>query len=457
MRGSETTRPDSGPADESGIDSESVRQALAHVIASSEFQGADRLQGFLTYVVEETLAGRGDRIRAKTIVEDVYGRSPGKGRDPMAVVRVDAGRLRRRLTDYYAGSGAGAAWQIHIDAGGYAPRFEQRAAAVPDVPLVATHAAQGHRRRLVALVGGIAALSALLWITIDQTISSGRLTKEERRANDVREALFHTSPAKLQAANLAEQARALLYPALDAERLSLVLALFERATELDPNYFGGYAGSAQALAIIAITTPPGPKRTELAARADRNAVRALELAPDEGWSHSAAAIAGMAQRDYDGALGQSTRALKLAPDDPWVRNVDALIALFSGQFERAIRSADPDGRQTDALNRFPYRNVVAAANYHLGNFAETIRGYNEAAREGDPISAISLSYIAAAQQRLGDTDAALEMLGLMEKAWPGYPVEGLFLSLFRDRDHAREIIAALEEAARAAHGPDSTR
>ncbi|SDK64399.1 tetratricopeptide repeat protein [Aliiruegeria lutimaris] len=453
MFGDKENNPSSAVEAVSGVDSESIRDGLRNVVASPEFQGAERLQAFLTYVVEEVLAGRGDRIRAKTIVEDVYDRSPGEGRDPMAVVRVDAGRLRRRLSDYYAGSGSDSAIQIHVDAGGYAPRFEQRGPSAPKIPTATPSSSSTRLRRVLFLVGGIAAMFAIGWLTIGHTFSSARLKEEERRADDVREALFNTSPVKLQAANLAEQSRALLFPVLDPERLTLVRALFERAIVLDPDYFGGYAGSAQALATLAITSPPGPSRSELEAQAVQRATRALELAPAEGWSHSAAAVVAMAQKDYDAALAQSSRALTLSPEDVWLRNLDALIALFSGEFERAIQSADAVGRQANPGNRFPHRNVIASAKFHLGHYAEAIKLYNTAAREGDPISAISLAYLAAAQQRLGETEAAAEMLALTEKAWPDFPIEALFLSLFRDPVHALEITSPLEEVAGAVQVP----
>ena len=80
----------------SELDSDQVRAALDSVLGSEAFDGATRLQEFLAYVVEATLEGRRDRIPAKQISEDVYGRPAGKGIDNENVVRVDAGRLRRR-------------------------------------------------------------------------------------------------------------------------------------------------------------------------------------------------------------------------------------------------------------------------------------------------------------------------------------------------------------------------
>jgi adenylate cyclase len=77
--------------------SAAVRAQLDRIIASSEFAAPERLRRFLRYIVEETLAGRADRIKAYTIGVEVFGRD--EGFDPQAdtVVRIEAGRLRRRL------------------------------------------------------------------------------------------------------------------------------------------------------------------------------------------------------------------------------------------------------------------------------------------------------------------------------------------------------------------------
>jgi len=41
-----------------------VRDELERVLASAEFVASDRLKGFLRFVVEESLAGRADRLKA---------------------------------------------------------------------------------------------------------------------------------------------------------------------------------------------------------------------------------------------------------------------------------------------------------------------------------------------------------------------------------------------------------
>ncbi|RDJ19818.1 hypothetical protein DWF00_04340 [Bosea caraganae] len=74
--------------------------------------------------MEESLAGRGDRIKAYTIAVDVFGR--GADFDGMLdpVVRIEAGRLRQALAEYYAGSGQAERIRISLPKGAYEPVFE---------------------------------------------------------------------------------------------------------------------------------------------------------------------------------------------------------------------------------------------------------------------------------------------------------------------------------------------
>ena len=104
------------PAPEAG------REELERVLASAEFDASDRLRSFLRFVVEEALAGRAERLKAYTIAVEVFGRDPGSF-DPQLdpVVRMEAGKLRRRLGRYYLGAGRGDAVRIEIPKGTYAP------------------------------------------------------------------------------------------------------------------------------------------------------------------------------------------------------------------------------------------------------------------------------------------------------------------------------------------------
>lgn len=150
-----------------------VEAALERILASEAFAGSPRLQRFLRHIVETTLAGRARELRAYAIAFDVFDR--GSDFDPQtdSLVRVEAGRLRQKLTVYAAGDGRDDSVRITLPKGGYVPIFEVVARGEPPSDGAAGRAlGRSLRRRrpgrmagamllvAVALAGGFFWLSA---------------------------------------------------------------------------------------------------------------------------------------------------------------------------------------------------------------------------------------------------------------------------------------------------------
>jgi adenylate cyclase len=114
-----------------------IRAALGRVVGSSVFTASPRMQDFLRYVVEETLAGRGDEIKGYTLALEVFGRRGSFDPANDSVVRVEAARLRRTLAAYYGDEGVGDPIAIDVPKGGYVPIFRSRAASVVGPPSAA--------------------------------------------------------------------------------------------------------------------------------------------------------------------------------------------------------------------------------------------------------------------------------------------------------------------------------
>jgi adenylate cyclase len=104
--------------------STAVRAQLARIIASEKFDASGRNRRFFEYIVEETLQGRAERIKAYSVATSVFGR--GDGFDPQfdPVVRIEAHRLRRSLEYYYLTAGKDDSVRISVPKGGYVPAFE---------------------------------------------------------------------------------------------------------------------------------------------------------------------------------------------------------------------------------------------------------------------------------------------------------------------------------------------
>jgi tetratricopeptide (TPR) repeat protein len=111
-----------------------VLAALERILASEPFRPSAQLRVFLRYVVETTLRGEADRIRAFTIAVEAFGRDQGFNPQGDPIVRVEAARLRRAIEQYYAGPGADDPVEILVPRGGYVPRFSYRAGEAESVP-----------------------------------------------------------------------------------------------------------------------------------------------------------------------------------------------------------------------------------------------------------------------------------------------------------------------------------
>ncbi len=421
-----------------------MRSALDRVLNNEMFSQSERLSSFLTYIVEEALAGRGDAIRGKTIAQDVYERAPQEGSDPENIVRVHARQLRQNLAMYYETEGRRDPVRIHLDSGGYCPRFEH-----VDLPVSKTLMPRRTSFLLMASVfvfgGALGGLIAHSTLKQPITYPAVEDASDDRQAQLTRQAVMEKSAASLQAVNFAEQARGMIFPIFDRPRQELINSVFLHVIETDPNFYGGYAGAAQTLATLAILSPRGPVRDDFAAQAEAMVQKAVTFGPTEPWVQSAKAWVEVAKGDYDTAYRLSSRAKEMSTQDGHILDFHGAVSLFSGRFEDAIEAADRSYLKGRSNQRFASRNIFGAANYHLGNYEKTLEGFEAAAAFGDPVSAPSLAYQAAALQKLGRSSEASRKLQELERSWPNAPLNVMFYGIYQNAELADELLAPLEE------------
>ena len=187
-----------------------VLEQMDRILAGSTV--SHRRRDLLRYLLEETLAGRSDRLKGFTIALAVFGRDESFDASSDPVVRLEARRLRGDLDSYYVDAGSRDPVRITIPKGGYVPHFEwQRrgsgeeptadaasdpsspAEPVAQQPTVMVRARPGGWTGImlvgVALLLGIAA-SAWLWR------SSSAATDEDRGPSVIVLPFAALSPAK---------------------------------------------------------------------------------------------------------------------------------------------------------------------------------------------------------------------------------------------------------------------
>jgi serine/threonine-protein kinase len=107
-------------------DAAAVRDQLERVLASPTFLQADRLKRFLRFIVDETLDGHGSELKEYVVAVRVFEKEDSFDPRTDPLVRVQARRLRARLTQYYQENGHDDALVIDLPKGRYTPAFRLR-------------------------------------------------------------------------------------------------------------------------------------------------------------------------------------------------------------------------------------------------------------------------------------------------------------------------------------------
>jgi hypothetical protein len=100
-----------------------IRAELERIAQSRWFRDSSKLQDFLRFAVEESLAGRAGEVKETTVATEVFHRRPDFDPRTDSIVRVQATTLRKKLAAYYESDGAGSLLRIELPRGHYVPVF----------------------------------------------------------------------------------------------------------------------------------------------------------------------------------------------------------------------------------------------------------------------------------------------------------------------------------------------
>lgn len=103
-----------------------VRSQLDKILASRSFTAAGRARRFLEFAVNQTLEGKQEQIEECLLGVEVFDRAESFDPKLETIVRVEAGKLRKRLQEYHETEGSQDAILIEIPRGSYVPSFTPR-------------------------------------------------------------------------------------------------------------------------------------------------------------------------------------------------------------------------------------------------------------------------------------------------------------------------------------------
>lgn len=168
-----------------------IFDALDHICSSEYFVEAEQIKRFLRYVVEESLAGRADRIKSYSVAVEALGKAPEFDPTQDPIVRITANRLRGALAKYYNESTDAHRVVIRLPKGHYFPEFDfpqlaeevgQEEAGPDNVETAgkaepAGRADWGRRRVLLVtlFVAGLALVALMSWSRLSAADTSGDL------------------------------------------------------------------------------------------------------------------------------------------------------------------------------------------------------------------------------------------------------------------------------------------
>jgi hypothetical protein len=151
-----------------GLDESQVRRQVERLLSSKALQGSEVHRRLLSFRADKTLAGEGDRLKEYTVALDGLGKPPTYDPHHDSVVRIQVGRLRVKLAEYYQGEGVADPLLITLPKGGFKLQFQESPPA---------HAGDAKPNRLV--VGLAAAVVLLALAALLAGLQIPRLTRAQ--------------------------------------------------------------------------------------------------------------------------------------------------------------------------------------------------------------------------------------------------------------------------------------
>jgi tetratricopeptide (TPR) repeat protein len=340
------------------VPAEQVELALARIEHSAAFRGSPRHRALLRHLVARALADDHASLKETLIAIEVFGR-PAASFDPKldTIVRVEARRLRSRLSSYYRGDGRDTPIRIELPVGSYVPLIAGRAPAL--------HAADATRR----------------------------------------------------ARDLVERGEHFLRQALSRETLEQARQRFDQALRESPEHAPASVGLGRAWLNLATGWHVEPAIAS--AHAAEALRRALELDPHHAVGHALlGAIQHQFEHDWAGALRHFKRALALAPQAAFVHSAYGCHLYLHGALAQAeqelvlARELDPQYINT--------RNHMVNLRIRQGRLDDAeaeVQAMQDIAPE--TISVVGLR--AAIMMFRGDALAAATLYGRLCEVCPDHP------------------------------------
>src|SRR5215468_10927941 len=144
------------------VEREQHLAAVDRLVRSQVLHGSESLCKLLRYLAEQSFQNPGVPIKEYQIATEVFGRPADFDPHLDSAIRVQAGRLRVKLGEYYATEGEKDPIIVELPKGTYTLAFHPRPASAPPATSTTAQASSRVRHMLFNWSVGVVALSILL-------------------------------------------------------------------------------------------------------------------------------------------------------------------------------------------------------------------------------------------------------------------------------------------------------
>jgi len=123
---------------------EAIAAEVERVLESDTFRNSDALRRLLKFLAEKMMSGEADQLKEYSVGIDALGKPASYDPRHDSTVRIQVGRLRQKLAEYYRTEGEDDPWIIDLPKGRFKLTCEER----PSVPTALTLEAHGETARM---------------------------------------------------------------------------------------------------------------------------------------------------------------------------------------------------------------------------------------------------------------------------------------------------------------------
>src|SRR5258708_13054947 len=106
--------------------SESIQQQIERIVHSEQFRSSEVLRRLLTFLSEKSIAGEADNLKEYVVAIDGLGKAASYDPQHNSAVRIQMGRLRQRLAEYYRSEGKDDPIVVDLPKGRFRLTFDHR-------------------------------------------------------------------------------------------------------------------------------------------------------------------------------------------------------------------------------------------------------------------------------------------------------------------------------------------